>query len=224
MSSAVEGFTVTGTWEDVVEHGERVSYALQQVGATNGNAPSGLNEDEAWQLFTQWEEWRPKREEELDDEMDQKTAEQASIGEGEGERKGREPQEDMQRAGERFTSGLRESNGDLNTLVGKFTESTSYVARALDSVGRRMLRSLEEVIYRRVMTRIAPYYFDNPLVSASIHRENGGRPQPAPGTNEPNADEMDEDPDEMFVLEVHVHDDDLKDAVDRHLHGEDATA
>jgi len=72
------------------------------------------------------------------------------------------------------------------------------VARAADSAGRKALRKVEDTVYRNVMTQIAPYYFDNPLVSANLRRIGD-----------------DEDPE--YVFEVNVNDDDLKMRVSNRL-------
>ena len=72
------------------------------------------------------------------------------------------------------------------------------MARAADSAGRKAIRKVEDAVYKNVMTQIAPYYFDNELVSANLRRIGG-----------------DEDP--TYVFEVNVNDDDLKIRVSNQL-------
>jgi len=72
------------------------------------------------------------------------------------------------------------------------------VARAAGSAGRKAIRAVEDAVYRNVMTRIAPYYFDNELVSANLNRVGRG-----------------EGPD--YVFEVNINDDDLKIRVSNRL-------
>jgi hypothetical protein len=71
-------------------------------------------------------------------------------------------------------------------------ESISHVARAADSASRKALRRVEDAVYQKVMTQVAPYYFDNELISANVTEvgrgENG----------------------ETFEFEVNVNDDELK--------------
>ena len=135
----------------------------------------------------EWDEWRPKVEERLDEDVSEKTAEQAAVAEGEGERAGKEPNEDVQAAGEKLTESY-ESLDEPDQAVEKAGESIDYIKRAADSAGRRAIRAVEGTVYKTVMTQVSPYYFDNELVSANVRR--AGR--------------------DDYVFEVNVNDDDLK--------------
>ncbi|MFB6119996.1 MAG: DUF5828 family protein [Halobacteriaceae archaeon] len=176
MEDSIAGFKVRGTWGDVVEHGERITRALRDSGR-DGEA------------FEEWNEWRPKAHERLSEDVNEKTAEQASVGEGEGERAGKSPDEDMQTAGERLVESYEELDEDPDGAVEKWQDSVGHVARAADTAGRKALRRVEDAVYRNVMTRFTPYYFDNDLVSANLQRTRDGD----------------------YVFEVNVNDDDLKD-------------
>jgi len=182
MEESVSGFSVTGTWQDAVEHGERITRAIKDADATeDGTTVDG-------EALAEWDEWRPKSHERLDDDVNEKTAEQAAVGAGEGERAGKAPDEDLRTAGEKLTQSYERLNDDPDGAVDKWGESVGHVARAADSAGRRALRAVEGAVYRNVMTRIAPYYFDNGLVSANLSRTGDGE----------------------YRLEVNVNDDDLK--------------
>ncbi len=89
---------------------------------------------------------------------------------------------------------------DPDAAVDNWKESIDYVARAADSAGRKALRRVEDTVYQNVMTQLAPYYFDNELVSANIQQStrNG-------------------DAGEQFVFEVNVNDDELKEKVSDRL-------
>ena len=187
MEESVSGFKIRGTWGEVVEHGERVTRALRDVGA-DGEA------------LEEWDEWRPKSHERLGEDVERKTAEQASVDEGAGERAGKEPDEDLRTAGEKLSESYRRAeNGEGEAAVESWQDSIDYVARAADSAGRKALRTVEDTVYRRVMTRLAPYYFDNELVSANVQRTTRG------------------EEDTAFVFEVNVNDDELKAAVSDRL-------
>jgi uncharacterized protein YoxC len=190
MEESVSGFKVRGDWMDVVEHGERITRALKDI----ENTDEGVTVDD--DAMDAWNEWRPKSHERLDEDVNEKTAEQASVNEGEGEKKGKAPDEDLQKAGEKLTESY-ENLEDPDEAVGKWSESLDYVARAADSAGRKALRTVEGAVYKNVMTQLAPYYFDNELVSANLQRVG------------------DEDPE--YVLEVNVNDDDLKIKVSNRL-------
>jgi hypothetical protein len=182
VEESVSGFEVRGGWVDAVEHGERVVRALKDL------AEEG--EDVDREALDAFDEWRPKSHERLDEDVNEKTADQASVGEGEGEKAGKQPDEDLQTAGEKLTKSY-ESLDEPDEAVDKWGESVNYVARAADSAGRKAVRTVEDAVYRNVMTKIAPYYFDNELISANLQRVgDDDRPE--------------------YVFEVNVNDDDLK--------------
>jgi len=188
MEESISGFKVRGDWGDIVEHGERITLALREAGVESD-------------AFEAWNEWRPKAHERIDDEVSEKTAEQASVGEGEGERAGKSPDDDLESAGERLSESYEKlESDDVNGAMEKWYDSIEYVTRAADTAGRKALRAVENTVYRKVMTQIAPYYFDNDLVSANLQYVRS----------------QDE-----FVFEVNVNDDDRKDEVREHLESYD---
>jgi hypothetical protein len=89
--------------------------------------------------------------------------------------------------------------GDSDGAVERWSESIGYVARAADSAGRKALRKVEDTVYRKVMTQLAPYYFDNELISANIQKSTRG------------------EGDVTFIFEVNVNDDELKSHVSSRL-------
>ena len=187
MEESISGFKVRGSWGDVVEHGERITRALREFGI-EGDA------------FEEWNDWRPKSHERLSKDVSQKTADQASVGEGEGEKAGKMPEQDLQTAGEKLSESYEKvEEGDSEGAIRRWQDSIDYVARAADSAGRRVLRRFEGTVYRKVMTQLAPYYFDNELVSANIQKTSHGNGE------------------QQFIFEVNVNDDELKDEVSRRL-------
>jgi hypothetical protein len=179
VEESVSGFKLRGSWVDVVEHGERITRALRDL------AEEGKEVDEA--ALEEWDEWRPKADERLGEDVNRKTAEQASIDEGEGEQAGKAPDEDLKTAGEKLADSY-ENLEKPREAVDEWRESINYVARAADSATRKAVRKVEGSVYKNVMTQVSPYYFDNELVSANLRR----------------ADTDD------YVFEVNVNDDDLK--------------
>ncbi len=183
MDESISGFKQRGDWGDIVEHGERITLALREAGV-DGDA------------FHDFDDWRPKSHERIDEDVSEKTAAQASVGEGEGEKAGKTPGEDLQTAGEKLSESYeRVEADDTEGAVERWGESITHVARAADSASRKAIRKVEDTVYRKVMTQVAPYYFDNELVSANVTQVNRS------------------DPGEQFVFEVNVNDDELKSRV-----------
>ncbi len=181
MEEGVAGFRVRGDWGEIVEHGERLTRAFR-------DADVHTQSEEAYE---EWDDWRPKSDELLGSDIREKTAKYASVREGKGEQEGATPNDDVKNAGQKLTESYERLEADEpDEAIEKWQDSMSYVARAADSAGRKALRSVEDAVYRNVMTQVAPYYFDNSLVSANVSRTG--------------------DPEAPFSLEVDVNDDELK--------------
>ncbi len=181
VEESVSGFKLRGHWTEIVEHGERITRALKDLAGENHEIDESALEE--------WDEWRPKADERLSDDVSQKTAEQASIDEGEGEKAGKAPDEDLKTAGEKLTESYQQLE-EPTEAVNEWRESINYVARAADSATRKALRKVEGSVYENVMTQVSPYYFDNGLVSANLNRADADSGE--------------------YVFEINVNDDDLK--------------
>ncbi|ACV47012.1 MULTISPECIES: DUF5828 family protein [Halomicrobium] len=192
IEESVSGFKRRGGWVNVVEHGERIVQALREL-ATDERVDQPVDGD----ALEEFDEWRPKSHERLDEDVNEKTAEQARVDEGKGEQAGKDPDDDLRTAGEKLADSY-ENLDEPDEAVESWGESLDYVARAADSASRKALRTVEDTVYKNVMTQIAPYYFDNALVSANLQRVNGDdRPE--------------------YVFEINVNDDDLKERVSNRL-------
>lgn len=66
VNESLSGFERGGSWDKVVEHGEMVTEVLK-------------DEELGEEKIADWDEWRPKRDEELRGEMAEKTAEKVSV-------------------------------------------------------------------------------------------------------------------------------------------------
>ncbi|MFB6186143.1 MAG: DUF5828 family protein, partial [Halobacteriaceae archaeon] len=119
------------------------------------------------------------------------------VNEGEGEKAGKKPNEDVQTASKRLSESYEKlEDDDTEGAVDRWQDSIDYMVRAVDTAGRQALRKVENTVYKRVMTQFAPYYFDNELISANIQRVRSQ---------------------EEFILEVNINDDELKSDVSKLL-------
>ncbi|SEW15637.1 DUF5828 family protein [Natrinema salifodinae] len=196
MEERISGFKVVGSWGDVVEHGERITRALRELGVDGDGDADAESEseypDEFAAALDEWDEWRPKAHETYDEDVKEKTADQASVSEGEGEENGAEPEEDLSAAGEKLSESYDAlENGDLDGAVETSSEALDRATRAADTASRTAVRAVEKSVYQHVMTQLSPCYFDNELVSANVQQsvqENG----------------------DQFGFEVNINDDVLK--------------
>lgn len=191
IEESVSGFKRQDDWITVVKHGEKIVRAVHEV-AMADDTPS-VDED----ALAEFDEWRPKSHERLDEDLNEKTAQQASVGEGAGEREGKGPDEDLRTAGEKLAESSKHLD-EPDEAAGQLGRSIDYVARAADSAGRKAFRKVEDAVYRNVMTQMSPYYFDNGLVSANLSRNGRGQ-----GSE--------------YVFEVNINDDELKELVSEKL-------
>ncbi|EFW94150.1 hypothetical protein ZOD2009_03365 [Haladaptatus paucihalophilus DX253] len=177
MEESIAGFKETGDWVAIVEHGERITKALDEEGIEGHD-------------FDEWNEWRPKAGERLREDVNEKTAKQASAARGEGEKAGKSSTEDAETAREELEDTVSElAEGDIDDALKEGKGTIEYATRAADTAGRKALRTVEETVYKHVMTQVSPAYFDNELVSANVERGRG---------------------ENRYTFEVNVNDDDLK--------------
>lgn len=195
METSVAGVAVTGDWEDVVARGETVSEVLRDAGA----------DDEA---VDAWDAWRPREHESLREEVREKTAEQAAVGENRIEADGRSTTDAVGEAIDGMERAVEQAaNGDPDAASAHTRAAVRGFALSVDTVLRKCLRRVEKAVYRHVVTRTNPCYFDAADVSASVRREN--TLQAKMGAAE-----------ERYRLQVAVQDGDVEDAVADRLEDE----
>lgn len=155
---SISGFKMTGEWCDIVEHGEKVAFALRELDLKDYKK----NIDE-------YNDWRPKTSENIRNDINEKTAEKAMISKNDKEKEANKPQEDMKIASEKVIYSYKDL-GEPEEVFKNWINSLGYAARAFNVITRKSIRQLEKSIYENVMTVVSPYYFDNTLISANINR------------------------------------------------------
>ncbi len=188
MRETVFGFTVEGRWEDVVATSEELTETIKEEA---GNDES----------VKDWDEWRPRQEESHTD-VREKTVEKACVDENPVEEADQSAVEtageavgDMGRAVEEATKG------NTDKASKKSQEAAVEAALSVDTVVRKALRRFETFIYRNVVTRTNPYYFDSETVSASLQKK-----QSLNVTRIRN-----EDTERQYAMDVEIHDSDTLD-------------
>lgn len=199
METVLTGFKHTGKWEEIVIMGEIISDILDDA----------VSEDFR-DSFERWDSWRPKIDEDLEKEVTEKTADEASVNEGEGEEKDKNASDDLKKAGEKLSDSIDTfSEEDKNAAtdgVKESQESAKYVGRAVDSLSRKALRKVEKTVYKNVMTKVSPYYFDSELISANLTQESR-----LVNNNEK---------DDGYTFEVRITDDEIRDKIEDQLEKE----
>lgn len=161
VQKTVGGYRFEGGWEEVVDRGREVTSTLKETDADQSE-------------LEEWEEWRPRRGESLEDEVREKTVEKACMPENQAEREGETVRAQSEQAVQELGAAAQEaSRGRARRAfdrVGAFARRTLLLA---DTLTRKGLRRVERVVYSDVVTRANPYYFDSGMVSASIERKTG---------------------------------------------------
>mgnify|MGYP006914276627 CR=1 FL=1 len=190
-TESVSGFKLVGSWRDIVAHGERVSQALAEIEGVERD----FDED-----FDDYNDWRPKFDEDMSNDISKKTAEKASMSENGVEEEAGSPSEEVKEAGKHMTEGTKNVDEPDEAVV-EMKTSFFYLARALAVLAKKSMRNSEEMVYENMMTVLSPYYFDNELISANLKKKS----------------------EEEYVLEININDDELKSKVSDKMEGyEDA--
>ncbi|MDY6761564.1 MAG: DUF5828 family protein [Candidatus Nanohaloarchaea archaeon] len=154
MQQSGRVLTEEGDWTDIIDFSAAVSDAL---------AASDVPADG-------FETWRPKDGEEMD-EVKQRTVDGESIGETRFEAASDGTRADIEQAGDRARdSGAALVHGNPRRSAQKAGEVGEVTATGLFAMLARLVRSLENGIYRHVVEPTNPDYFESEHLSASLYR------------------------------------------------------
>ncbi len=157
MKENISGFKVQGGWNGVVDHGKKISNALEDEGIEG-------------EKLEDWDEWRPKLNEDIED-ITEKTVKKASIKKNTIEKKENGLGKEVEKTKEKLTESvdsLKENNKKQAT--NKITDTLNHFKDTIITISRMTVRKTERLVYR-LMTKFTPYYFDNQLVSAELKKK-----------------------------------------------------
>ncbi len=120
----------------------------------------------------EYDKWRP-RENEDEEEITKRTAEEACIDRKKVEDDYNGAKEELEEAGEHIKNSVKGVvNGD-GSSAGDIKEASKNVERLVEAGSIKSLRKLERMIYEKIMLRFNPYYFDTEEFSVSLQKANG---------------------------------------------------
>lgn len=193
------GYSLEGTWKEVVEFGESIEEAFLEHEV----------EDDA---VEDWSSWRPRNDEEQR-EMREKTVEKAKVDSG------NDTAEMADEAAEHLSkSGKKTKEGELGEAAENATESAKSAGKAVEGAGRDALRKVEEVVYRRI-TKTNPLYFDTPDFNASLEKLSSIVGDKVKKALNGNKDEDDEE--RRYRLTIKPQSEGVEDALGREFDEED---
>lgn len=155
MEKTISGLKVKGNWDEVVETGEEVSEALKET--------------EFEEEIEDWEYWRPRRNEEIQNEVKEKTIEMASINKGPIEDSNKSPKQELIKSLYKIKDSITIRSKDFSELK----QGTRKLGITIRALIRKTFRKFEETVYEHVISKTNPHYFDGERVSASLDRKKG---------------------------------------------------
>ncbi|MDY7081866.1 MAG: DUF5828 family protein [Halobacteria archaeon] len=145
------GYSLKGSWDEIVDFGETITQAFRDEKEL---------EDET---VDRWNEWRPRRHEE-NEEMREKTIEEAKIDEGE------DATEMADEAAEHLSETTKKTTeGEIEEAAENATESAKSAGKAVEGASRSVWRGIEDKVYRTI-TMTNPLYFDTKEFNVSLEK------------------------------------------------------
>lgn len=156
MQEMMAGLKVTGDWEDLVDTAEQIGEVLKTSDA----------EDES---VEDWEHWRPRKDERFRKEVRDKTVEQACVKENTVEKEGKTARQEAGEAVEDIGEAVGNvAKGRPDQASQKTQEAVNELVLSVDTAARKLVRRCEAFLYRHIVTRTNPYYFESRTVTASL--------------------------------------------------------
>lgn len=156
-------FRKKGTWRDIVEISEDIGVLLRSLGPQDFDEE--LPESEFEELSREWEEWRPRKDDNFSGEMRKKTAQQCSLGESEAEKAERCSAE-----AKKASTDRTEGPGDAAGVKRQGANGVQEVKKTVNHKIRKGIRTIEKNIYEKVILKTNALYFDNCILNAVLSR------------------------------------------------------
>ncbi|KXA94323.1 hypothetical protein AKJ65_04820, partial [candidate division MSBL1 archaeon SCGC-AAA259E19] len=147
---------------------EDIESLLKSVESEDVNGEISKKEFEV--LSGEWEEWRPRAEDDFSEEMRKKTAKKSSIEKSESEK--RNAKKEAKKAGKSMEKVAKHSKKkNLRETANHVADAVESVGRALDCEVRQGVRTLEEKIYENIILKANSLYFDNSVLDVVLSKK-----------------------------------------------------
>ncbi len=150
------GIKYRGTWEEICKFAEYLSEIIKDY-------------FDSLKDLSDYNNWKPEKEED-EEELSERTAEEASIEKTKMEKKFDGPKEELSDASSDILDSIEKvANG--KDPRGKIKKACERIGRTMGAGSIKSIRELEKRIYEKMMLQLNPYYFD--ARDFSINLENG---------------------------------------------------
>ncbi len=150
------GIKFEGEWQKVCDFSQELEYMMERF----------LDSKEE---VEEYEEWRPHLKD-SDEDMKKKTAEEASIEEKDIERDFNGAEREIDKAEEKIVDSVVDIGVGIDPSQ-DLKEALLEIEKVVGVESIRSLRKVEETIYKNLMLKMNPYYFDTEDISVNLERK-----------------------------------------------------
>ncbi len=152
------GLRYKGSWNDICFFARNLQKAMKKCVPDH-------------ECVEQYDEWRP-REDEGEDELMVKTAEKAAIKPTRVEKRFNGTKRELSDARGEFKKSLEDVKNGKNPSK-DIKDASKHIENVVEVKALESLRKMEETIYKRIMLRFNPYYFDTEDFSVNLEAKKG---------------------------------------------------
>ncbi|WP_143406850.1 DUF5828 family protein [Methanonatronarchaeum thermophilum] len=157
VNTTFSGMKVEGEWSEVVETSREVSKVLEENGF----------EDE----IDDWNYWRPRENEDYKRDMIDKTAEVSCTSKNRLEEMDKKPSKEVKNGFKKVKKAVEEES-DPKERSEELKKGVKKFYLSADTVARKMVRNFEKFVFKNVISKTNPQYFDSKVISAHLNKKN----------------------------------------------------
>ena len=152
------GFKYEGSWEDICEFSKDLENVITHC----------IHKSDS---IKHYHHWRPRLEESEKD-ITEKTAEEAAMKKKKVETEFDGTKDEIEEVEEKFKESIKDVKNGHNPSK-DLKDATKHIEKLVETKSIRSVRKMEEIIYKKLMLKFNPYYFDTEDFSVNIEDNKG---------------------------------------------------
>jgi len=150
------GLEFEGDWEEICDFSEELEMVMELY----------LEDKDE---IEEYDDWRP-REKDTEEDMKEKTAEEAAVKEKDIENGFDGAKEELGEAEEKLADSVHDVLNGIDPSR-DLKEALLKIEKVVEVESVRSIRKVEETIYKKLMLKFNPYYFDTEDFSVNLERK-----------------------------------------------------
>ncbi len=150
------GLKFEGDWEEICDFSEKLEEVMDKY----------LEDKDE---IEDYDDWRPK-EKDTEDDVKEKTAEEAAVKEKNIEKDFEGAKEELGEAEEKLADSVHDVLNGIDPSY-DLKEALLKIEKVVGVESVRSIRKIEETIYKKLMLKFNPYYFDREDFSVNLERK-----------------------------------------------------